>query len=175
MNQTSKSTCATQFGASFPSHKFLLQRTNDRVFQISCSMNWNHFSSTKASPLELISSSSSLSESRSIRSSLYFWRMSISHVLKPKLFGGATAILFFSRVSVSMVDLDFSVVAACCSRGHFWVQKKKFRNVSASDISPMSGIWVNLLPSIRMLLFLAVIECQSRLNGKTYHVWSYLG
>jgi len=24
-----------------------------------------------------------------------------------------------------MMDLDFSVVAACCSRGHVWVQRNK--------------------------------------------------
>jgi len=87
-------------------------------------------------------------------------------------FGGQLQSLF-SRVSVSMVDLDFSVVAACCSREHFWVDIK-FRNVPASDISPISGTCMNLLTSNRMLLFLIVVECQSRLNGRTYHVWSYL-
>ena len=34
----------------------------------------------------------------------------------------------------------------------------------------MSDTCVNLLASIRMLLFLAVVECQSRLNGRTYHM-----
>jgi len=52
----------------------------------------------------------------------------------------------------------------------FGCREIKFRNISASDISPMSGTCVNLHASIRMLLFLGVVECQSRLNGRTYHV-----
>jgi len=56
----------------------------------------------------------------------------------------------------------------------FGCREIKFRNVSASDISPMSCTCVNLLVSIRMLLFLAVVECQLRLDGRTYHVGSYL-
>jgi len=52
----------------------------------------------------------------------------------------------------------------------FGCREIRFRNVYAYDIFPMSGTCVNLLASIRMLLFLAVVEFQSRLNGRTYHV-----
>jgi len=118
MNQTSKSPSATKVGTYLFSFKYiLLQPTIEQVFQLSCSVNWNHFSSTKASPLELIPSSSSLSESSSIISSLlllegdYFRRLENEVVFREEYYN-----LFFSRVLVSVVDLDFSVVAVFCSR-----------------------------------------------------------
>ena len=124
-NQTSKSPCATKFGTFYPIKKLLLQPTNEGVFQLSCSVNWNHFSSTKASPSELIYSSSSLSQSSSIIFSLLLLEDEYFRHLENKVGLGGNYNLFFSRVSVSMMDLDFSVVAACCSRGHFWVQRNK--------------------------------------------------
>jgi len=51
--------------------------------------------------------------------------MSISDVLETKVDLGSNYNLIFSRVLVSIVDLDFSVVAACYSRSHFWVQRNK--------------------------------------------------
>jgi len=39
MNQTSESPCATNFGASFSLNKLLLERANEPVFQLSCSVN----------------------------------------------------------------------------------------------------------------------------------------
>ena len=115
MNQTPKSPCATKFGASFPLNKLLLQRTNEGVFQLSCSVHLNHFSSTKASRLEVISSSSSLSESSSIISSLFLPKDECFRRLENKVVLGGNCNLSFSRVSVSMVDLDLSVVAGFCS------------------------------------------------------------
>jgi len=73
-------------------------------------------------------------------------------------------------VSVSMVDLDFLLLLPFVVDDTIGCREIKFRNVSASDISPMSGACVNLLASIRMLLFLTVIDFQSLLNGRTYHV-----
>jgi len=174
MNQMSKSPCATKFGAFFPLNKLLLQHTNECVFQLSCWVNWTYFSSTTASPLELISSSSSLSESSSIRSSLLLWRMSIPDVLKTKLFWGATAISFFQGCRLVWWTWIFLLLLPVVVEDTFGCKEIKFRNVYASDISPMSGTCVNLLASITMLLFLAVVEFQSWLNGrhKWYHKWS---
>ena len=81
----------------------------------------------------------------------------------------------FSGVSVNMVDSDFLFLLPFVVEDTFGCRETKFRNVSASEISPMSGTCVILLASIKMLLFLPVVECQWRLNGRTYHVWSYLG
>ena len=175
MNQTSKSACATKFGASFPLNKLLVQRTNERVFQLSCSVNWNHFSSTKASPSELIFSSSSLSESSSIISLLLLLEDEYFRRLENKVVLGGNYIVFFLGCRLVWWTWIFLLLLPVVVEDTFGCRKIKFRNVSASDISPMSDTCVNLLASIRMLLFLAVVECQSRLNGRIYHVWSYLG
>jgi len=96
--------------------------------------------------------------------------MSIFDVMKTKLFWGATTITFFLVCRLAWWTWDFSVVAAFCNGGHFWVRRNKIKNVSAPDISQISGACVNLLISIRMLRFLADVECQSRLTGGTYDV-----
>jgi len=97
--------------------------------------------------------------------------MSIFDVMKIKLFWGVTAISFIQGCRLAWWTWDFSVVAAFCSGGHFWVRWNKIRNISAPDISQMSGACVNLLISIRILFFLAVVECQSRLKRGTSHMW----
>ena len=174
MNQTSKPPCATKFGAPFRLNKLLLQRTNEWVFQLSCLVNWSHFSSTKACPLELISSSSSLSASSSIRSSLLFLEDQYSRRLENNVVLGATAISFFQECRLVWWTWIFLLLLPVVVEDTFGCRKIKFTNVSASDISPMSGTCVNLLASITMLLFLAVVEFQSWLNGrhKWYHKWS---
>jgi len=76
--------------------------------------------------------------------------MSISDVLKIKLFWGATTISFCLECRlvrftwILILLLPFVVVET------FGCRKIKFRDVSASDISPMSGTCVNLLASIRI-------------------------
>jgi len=54
-------------GACFSENKLLLQHTNCMAFNLSCSVIWTYSSLTKFSLLELISSSSSVSESSSVR------------------------------------------------------------------------------------------------------------
>jgi len=93
--------------------------------------------------------------------------MSISDVLKTKLFWGATTIFFVVGCRLVWWTWIFLLSLPIVVEDTFGCREIKFRNVSASDISPMSGTCVNLLASIRMLLFLTVVECQSRLNGKT--------
>ena len=166
---------ATKLGASFPLNKLLLQRTNERVFQLSCSVNWTYFSSTKALPLELISSSSSLSEASSIISSHLLLEDEYFQRLENKVVLGGNYNLFFLGCRSVWWTWIFLLLLPFVVEDTFGCRDTKFRNVSASDISPISGVCVNLLASIRMLLFLAVVECQSRLDGRTYRVWSYLG
>jgi len=96
--------------------------------------------------------------------------MSISDVLNTKLFWGATAISFFLGCRLVWWTWIFLLLLPVVVEDTFGCREIKFRNIFASDISPMSGTCVNLLTFIRMLLFVAVVEFQSRLNGRTYHV-----
>ena len=122
----------------------------------------------KAAPLELISpvseSSSIITSSPLLLEDEYFGGN------ESKVLWGETTISFFLGCRLAWWTWDFSVVTAFCSGGRSWVWRNKMRNVSAPDMSPMSGACANLLVSIRMLLFLAVVECQSRLKEETYHV-----
>ena len=133
-------------------------------------MNSDHFSSTKASPSELISSSSALSESSSIISSLLLLEDEYFRCLEYKVVLGGNCNLFFLGCRLVWWTWIFLLLLPVVVEDTAGCREIKIRNIFASDISPMSGTCVNLLTFIRMLLFVAVVEFQSRLNGRTYHV-----
>jgi len=79
--------------------------------------------------------------------------MSTPNVLKTMLFWGATAISFFQECRLEWWTWIFLLLLPVVIEGTFGCREIKFRNVSASDISPMSSTCVNMLASITMLIF----------------------